>query len=241
MASGDFRGFGCAGEVQVKDELIGRRCVRGGARFGGEQEGVGVLSQGAKDESPEPALGESLGERVNGDDTAQVDALVVPGFGPFRLGVIHGGRTEGGDPAEHEQVVSGVKLMLEVGEIPPTTVQPPGAVVDDALKDRASAVAPGFDSGGGDGATDSDGFAGLEGGDRAGLPPVFVSAGAEEEEIAHGMDLEPGEERGFFGADAMERMDGAIERTWSGSLHNGGMIAGWCRWPSANRRPVFGL
>jgi hypothetical protein len=101
-------------------------------------------------------------------------------------------------------------------------VEPAGAVVDDALEDGASAVAPGFDSGGGDGAADGGGFAGLEGMDRAGVPPVFVSAGAKEEEIAYGVDVEPGEERGFFGADAVEAMDGVIERTWSGSLHTGG-------------------
>ena len=92
-----------------------------------------VLGEGPPDERAQPALGEPLGERVDGREPAEVNEVLLPSLDDFRVRMIYGARLQRDGLAEDNHLVSRRKILLHVGEVPPAAMQPGGAVVEDQL------------------------------------------------------------------------------------------------------------
>ena len=87
-----------------------------------------------------------------------------------------------------------------------------GAVAENELEHGLAAAAPAFDALRDDPAARRGGFAQPQFGNGTEMPAVFVAARRVQQQIADGVNSEPRELGGAFGADAPQRCQRRVER-----------------------------
>jgi len=208
---GQFRLRRVVREVQPADGL-GARGQRGDCgvqrpRRPGRANRVRELPERPPDQRAQPALRQPLGQRVDGGEAVKVDEVLLAVFADFGLRVVEGSGLEVHRFAERNHFLAHREVFLHERQVPPAAMQPRGAVIEDQLEDGAGVVLIPLDSVGDHPAPRGGRHAQLQPGDGGKVAAVFVPGRPMPQQVLEGANLQPGQLRGAFRADAGQNRD----------------------------------
>ena len=146
---------------------------------------------------------QTLGERVNWRQAAEVDDRVLAVFHDFCLRMVYRARLELNWLAEHDHFVAHRKILLHERQVPPAAMQPRGAVIEDKLKDGLGVLLVPFDAEGDDGAPRGHGLAELQLGNWQQMAAVLVAPRPMQHQVFDRANLQTGQLRRPFRPDAV--------------------------------------
>ena len=162
------------------------------------------MSQRPPDERAQPALRQTLGERINRRQAVEVDEVLFAVFDDFGFRMVHRARLEINRLAEHDHFVAHRKILLHERQVPPAAMEPRGPVVEDQLKDGLGVLLEPLHAEGDDRAPRRRRLAELQLGNRQELAAVLVAPWPMQQQVFDGADLQPGQLRRAFRADAVQ-------------------------------------
>ncbi len=160
------------------------------------------LPERPPDQRAEPALRHALSQRVNRGEAIEVDEVLLAVFQDFGLRVVHRPRFEVNRLSERDHFLPDREVLLHERQVPPAAMQPRGAVVENQLEDGLGAVLVPLDALGNNPAPRRGRLAELQSGYGVEMAAVFVAGRPMQQQVPDRANLQPGELRGAFRADA---------------------------------------
>src|SRR2546430_2366115 len=131
----------------------------------------------------------------------------------FRFRVVDGARLERIELAVHQDFLTLPEVFSHEREVPPAAVEPRRAVVENELEECFSATAPALYAERDNFAARGGRFVQLQVSDGTEAAAVFITSWTMQQQIADGVNSQPRQLRGAFGADASPRFQRNVERT----------------------------
>ena len=94
-----------------------------------------ILLEHAPNQSPQPALRQVLGQRINRHDPTQMDEILLRRLNDFGFRMVDRARPERYDLAVDQHFVTGAKVLFQERQVPPAAMEPRRAIVEDELED----------------------------------------------------------------------------------------------------------